>query len=240
MRARAFLGPTPPLPSVLTVPLVLASASPRRRDLLARLGVDLIVAPSNISEPPMPGTEPSALVRHLALEKALAVAHARPSSLVLGADTVVVHNGDVLGKPPSDAHARATLRRLAGRTHTVYTGLALVKPADADEARRMLRRLAAGRHCVFTGIALVHLATQRRIVAHEATEVCFGAMTDGEIDAYVATGSPLDKAGAYGIQDDRGALFVRRIEGDYYNVVGLPLHRLYRTLQQHFADFVAA
>ena len=210
MRARAFLGPTPPLPSVLTVPLVLASASPRRRDLLARLGVDLIVAPSNISEPPMPGTEPSALVRHLALEKALAVAHARPSSLVLGADTVVVHNGDVLGKP-----------------------------ADADEARRMLRRLAAGRHCVFTGIALVHLATQRRIVAHEATEVCFGAMTDGEIDAYVASGSPLDKAGAYGIQDDRGALFVRRIEGDYYNVVGLPLHRLYRTLQHHFADFVA-
>ena len=203
-------GDSSPALSVLTVPLVLASASPRRRALLDMLGIDFEAVPSGVPEPMMPGIEPSSLVRYLALEKALAVAHSRPGRLVLGADTIVVHNGDVLGKPD-----------------------------DADAARRMLRRLSGQRHCVVTGIALVHLATQRRIAAHEATDVCFGEMTDGEIAAYVATGSPLDKAGAYGIQDDRGALFVRRIEGDYYNVVGLPLHRLYRTLQHHFADFVA-
>lgn len=195
---------------MLTVPLVLASASPRRRALLTMLGLDFTVAPSDVPEPVLPGIEPSALVRHLAFEKALAVAPAHPESLVLAADTIVVLDGDVLGKP-----------------------------TDADDARRMLRRLAGQRHCVFTGLAFVHLATQRRIAAHEATEVCFGEMSDGEIDAYVASGSPLDKAGAYGIQDDRGALFIRRMEGDYYNVVGLPLHRLYRTLQQYFGDLMA-
>lgn len=173
------------------------------------LGLDFIVVPSDVPEPVIPGVEPSGLVRHLAFEKALAIAPAYPDRLVLAADTIVVLDGDVLGKP-----------------------------TDPDDARRMLRRLAGQRHCVFTGLALVHLATHRRIAAHESTEVCFGDMDDAEIDAYVATGSPLDKAGAYGIQDDRGALFVRRIEGDYYNVVGLPLHRLYRTLRQHFSDLM--
>ena len=114
-----------------------------------------------------------------------------PGALVLAADTVVVLDGDVLGKPPTTADARATLRRLSGRTHTVYTGLALVHDGRA--------------------------ATD-----HRATRVTFADLSDAEIDAYVATGSPMDRAGAYGIQDDAGALFVTRVEGDYPAVVGLP------------------
>jgi septum formation protein len=195
---------------LLTVPFVLASASPRRHALLRLLGAPFTVVPSDVPEVHVPGTEPSALVQHLALEKALAVAHRTPEALVLGADTVVVHDGEVLGKP-----------------------------ADPAEAHTMLRRLSGQAHCVYTGLALVHLSTTRRMVVHETTDVFFAEMDDDEIAAYVETGSPLDKAGAYGIQDDRGALFIRRIEGDYYNVVGLPLHLLYRTLHAHFPDLLA-
>ncbi|HYE59386.1 MAG TPA: Maf family protein [Rhodothermales bacterium] len=194
---------------MLTVPLVLASASPRRHALLRLLGVPFTVSPSEIPEVHVPGTEPSALVQHLALEKALAVAHRVPEALVLGADTVVVHDGDVLGKPKDEAEAKSMLTRLSGEAH-----------------------------CVYTGLALVHLPTTRRLVVHETTDVFFAEMSAAEIEDYVATGSPMDKAGAYGIQDDRGALFIRRIEGDYYNVVGLPLHLLYRTLRTHFPDLM--
>ena len=193
-----------------TVPLVLASASPRRRALLHQIGATFTVQHTDTDETMLPGIEPSALVRHLALEKAVAASEQHPNALVLGADTVVVLGGDVLGKP-----------------------------RDADDAKAMLRRLAGEQHTVLTGVALVHAGTSRRVAVHEATDVYFAAMTDEEIDAYVATGSPLDKAGAYGIQDDRGALFVRRIEGDYYNVVGLPLHRLYHTLKTQFGDLMS-
>jgi len=120
-----------------------------------------------------------------------------------------VLDGDVLNNPATKPKPAPCLRRLRGRTHTVYTG-----------------------------VALVHPASQREVVDYEATQVTFAPLTDAEIDAYVATGSPLDKAGAYGIQDDYGAVFIRRIEGDYYNVVGLPLHRLYRMLRNHFADLI--
>ncbi len=92
--------------------------------------------------------------------------------------------------------------------------------------------------CSYTGLALVHPISKREITVSEATRVSFAPLSDEEIEAYVATGSPLDKAGAYGIQDDYGAVFIRRIEGDYYNVVGLPLHRLYRLLRTHFADLL--
>ena len=135
------------------------------------------------------------------------MARQRPGTLVLGADTVVVLDSEVLGKPTSKAAARETLGRLAGRSHTVYTGIALIH----------------GGRCV---------------TAHEATEVTFGPLAEAEIAAYVATGSPMDKAGAYGIQDDLGSLFISRIEGDYFNVVGLPLHRLYRTLLDAFEGLV--
>ena len=194
----------------LRAPLVLASRSPRRRALLERLGLAFDVRPSASGEAWPAGKAPGEAVALLALEKAEGVAEGAPEALTLGADTVVVLDGDVLGKPE-----------------------------DAAEARRMLRRLSDATHTVYTGLALVHPATGRRVTAHEATDVRFAPLSDDEIARYVATGAPLDKAGAYGIQDDHGALFVAAIAGDYYNVVGLPLHRLYRLLCDHFGDLLA-
>ena len=189
----------------LRVPLVLASASPRRRDLLTSLGLTFTVAPSDADE-----TWPEELAigpatEAIALRKARAVP--APGALVLAADTVVVLDGEVLGKPADPDEAAATLRRLSGRTHEVVTGLALALGG-------------------------------REATAHETTRVTFAALSDAEIAAYVATGSPLDKAGSYGIQDDLGALLVERIDGDYSNVVGLPLRRLYDTLRQFVPDLV--
>lgn len=195
---------------LLRVPLVLASQSPRRRQLLDRLGVPFTVEPSFADEALPPGLGPGAAVEALASRKADAVAPRHPGALTLGADTIVVLDGGVLEKPAGPAEARAMLGRLAGRTHTVYTGLALVHPVS-------------GRHAA----------------AHEATAVTFAPLSPEEIEAYVTTGSPFDKAGGYGIQDDHGALFIAGIEGDYYNVVGLPLHRLYRMLRSDFADLLA-
>lgn len=159
-----------------------------------------------------PENEPHGLaVESLAAQKAEPISHEHPEALTLGADTVVVLEGEVLGKPRSEAEARSMLERLSGATHTVYTGLALLHPSSG-----------------------------RRLTAHEATQVTFSELSDDEIARYVETGSPMDKAGAYGIQDDYGALFISRIEGDYYNVVGLPLQRLYRMLTSHFADLMGA
>ena len=138
------------------------------------------------------------------------ISHDHPEALTLGADTVVLLNGEVLGKPRSEAEARSMLGRLSGATHTVCTGLALLHPSSG-----------------------------RSVTGNEATQVTFAELSDEEIAGYVATGSPMDKAGAYGIQDDYGALFVSSIDGDYHNVVGLPLHRLYRMLTQHFADLMS-
>ena len=200
-------GPTPPPgPPVLAlrVPLVLASASPRRRDLLARLGLAFDVRPTDADET-WPDLALGPAAEAVATRKARAVE--APGALVLAADTVVALDDDVLGKPPTPEAARRTLRRLSGRTHRVATGIALRH--DAREA-----------------------------TAHAVTHVTFGDLSDAEIDAYVATGSPLDKAGAYGIQDDAGALLVERIEGDYANVVGLPLRLLYVTLRDAFPDLV--
>jgi len=198
------LGHRPPAVIALRVPLVLASASPRRRDLLARLGLAFSVRPSDADET-WPDLPPGPASEEVALRKARAIDAA--GALVLAADTVVVLDGDVLGKPADAAEAHATLARLAGRTHTVATGLAL--------------RLG-----------------DRETTAHALTAVTFAPLTDAEIAAYVATGSPLDKAGSYGIQDDLGALLVERIEGDYFNVVGLPLRTLYETLRAFVPDLV--
>ena len=189
----------------LRVPLVLASASPRRRDLLVRLGLDPDVRPTD-SDETWPGGDPGAAVEVIALRKARGVR--APGALVLGADTVVVLDGDVLGKPTGAADARAMLARLSGRTHTVYTGFALVRDG-------------------------------RTLTDHRATRVTFADLSRAEIDAYVATGSPLDKAGAYGIQDDAGALLVVSVEGDYLAVVGLPLQAVYGALRSHFPDLIA-
>ncbi len=193
----------------LSTPLILASRSPRRRKLLEQLGLDFTVQASTVEETVTPGLSPEHIVQTLAESKALDVAASHADALTLGADTLVVLDGHVLGKPADAEEARSMLRRLSGRTHTVYTGLALVHPAS-----------------------------RRTCTAYEATMVTFAVLEPDEIDAYVASGSPMDKAGAYGIQDDLGAVFVRRIEGDYYNVVGLPLHRLYRLLRDDFTDLL--
>lgn len=190
----------------LHVPLVLASASPRRRALLDRLGLTFRVQPTEADETWPLGLDVGPAAEEVSLRKAAAID--APDALVLAADTVVVLDGDVLGKPTSEAHAAETLRRLSGRTHHVVTGLAL--------------RLDG-----------------RQQTAHERTAVTFADLSDAEIAAYVATGSPMDKAGAYGIQDDAGALLVERIEGDYFNVVGLPIRRLYETLRAFVPDHVA-
>ena len=191
------------------VPFVLASRSPRRRFLLERLGVPLVIDPSDAPEEITQGQEPAGQVERLARDKAVDVAERHEKALVLGADTVVVLDDHILGKPTDEAHARDMLRSLAGREHQVYTG-----------------------------IALVHRPSGRIYTASTQTRVTFASLSDSEIRRYVAGGSPMDKAGAYGIQDDAGSLFIDHIQGDYYNVVGLPLRTLYLSLVTEFADLL--
>jgi septum formation protein len=179
--------------------VVLASASPRRRALLARICPDFAVTPSAVDEtlPPLP---PAAAAVQLALAKARAVAVSAPDALVLGADTIVVIEGEILGKPASSADAIAMLRRLRGRSHEVITGVAVVRACD-----------------------------RREVTASVRTRVAMLAYSDTEIDRYVATGEPLDKAGAYAVQE-HGAALVAGVEGCYTNVVGLPLSTTRRLL----------
>lgn len=181
--------------------IVLASSSPRRKKLLEQLGFTLTIDPSSVEEVFDETLEPSIMARNLASLKAEEVARRHPSQIVLGADTIVV-----------------------------LDGLMLAKPTDAEDAKSMLRLLSGRSHQVWTGVSLIRQSSSTHVSFAECTEVQFAALSDHEIDAYVATGSPLDKAGAYGIQDDWGAVFISGIGGDYYNVVGLPLHALYRNL----------
>lgn len=196
-------------PLKLSVNLILASASPRRADLLQQVGVPFAIVPSEVDESTVSDDNPARLVEKLAIVKAEEVAKRFTGSLVLGADTTVVMNGENVGKPTSEQEARQTLRKHSGKTHTVYTG-----------------------------IALVHLASGRKSSCSVRTDVSFGVMSDSEIDAYVRSGSPMDKAGAYGYQDSLGPLFVESIVGDYYNVIGLPLRTFYLTLMNDFPDLV--
>lgn len=179
----------------MTAPrLVLASASPRRADLLGRAGLEFTVQPADIDETPGVGEAPADLVERLSLTKARAVAAllADPPFLVLAADTIVVRDGTILNKP-----------------------------GDATEAKAMLRSLADRAHEVITGWALVH-QDGRSLASYVTTRVHFRSLSDAVIDRYVATGEPMDKAGAYGIQGI-GAMLVRAVDGSYTNVVGLPL-----------------
>jgi septum formation protein len=178
--------------------LVLASASPRRAEILRAVGWAFEVAAANVDEAARDGEEVSEYVERLACEKAEAVAEGRASGLVLGADTVVAVGGQVLGKP-----------------------------VDTEDARRMLRLLSGRWHDVLTGVALVRAETREVLVAHELTRVRFAPLTEDEIAWYVATGEPADKAGAYAVQG-RAALFIEEIEGDYWNVVGLPVRLVYK------------
>ena len=184
--------------------MILASQSPRRIELLREAGYEFFVCPANIDETPLPGEDPFKLVERLARAKCAAVAseHAAAGEAVLAADTIVALGGELLGKPADAADARRMLHELSGRTHQVATGVCIMRgPGDA------------------TPLSFV-----------EVTDVEFYELSDAEIRDYVASGEPRDKAGAYGIQGERGRLLVRGIRGDFYNVVGLPIARVVRAL----------
>jgi septum formation protein len=188
-------------------PLILASKSPRRKYLLRQIGMKFRVVPSRTAEIISPRQSPGENAQRIALEKASDVAARLRKGIVIGADTIVVLDHHVLGKPKSK-----------------------------DDAKRMLRLLSGREHSVFTGFALKDVETGKQIAGVEETKVRFRILTEKEIADYVESGSPMDKAGSYGIQDDFGAVFVERVNGCFYNVVGFPLSRFYSTLQRFTVD----
>lgn len=179
--------------------LVLASSSPRRIDLLKMAGYEFDAIAPEVNEDYLHGTPPMQIVEQLATRKATAIARQYPDATVLGADTLVVFKGRVLGKPKDEADAKAMLTLLSGNVHQVYSG-----------------------YCVISGGKI--------LTGHECTSVEFYALKEEDVSAYIATGEPMDKAGAYGIQG-RGALLIKRIDGDFYNVMGLPIGKINRILK---------
>jgi septum formation protein len=197
------------------VKLILASASPRRRELLAQAGLKFTVSPANLNEDRLPDEAAAAYVQRLAEEKALAVWNAHKAEdtpddplIILGADTCVVSDGHILGKPADAADVRRMLQLLSGRTHAVLTGLAAI-------------------------------SAQKTVRDVEITHVTFNRLNDRDIAQYIASGEPLDKAGAYAIQG-RAARWIPRIEGCYFNVVGLPIARTVALLEEVQTGSVAA
>ncbi len=182
--------------------IILASKSPRRSELLKKAGLEFSVVPSSYDEEMHLDLQPEALAGHLALKKAEDVAAANPGAIVIGADTIVVTESEVLGQPADEASARTMLEKLSGRSHRVITGFAVL--------------------CLETGA---------KEVESVSTKVYFRPLGDAEIDAYIKTGEPMDKAGAYAIQGGAAA-FVEKTEGDYYNVVGLPVSALLESLKK--------
>ncbi|MDT4966152.1 MAG: nucleoside triphosphate pyrophosphatase [Acidobacteriota bacterium] len=183
--------------------LILASASPRRAEILRAVGWPFEAFATHADESLFADETAEAAVERLALKKAEAAAGRYPRDLILGADTAVVVDKAILGKP-----------------------------RDVDDARRMLRMLSGRWHDAVTGVALLpHGEKDRRFVSHETTQVRFGALSDAEIDGYVQSGEPMDKAGAYAAQG-RAALFIEEIRGDYWNVVGLPIRLVYKLYRQ--------
>jgi nucleoside triphosphate pyrophosphatase len=181
------------------VRIVLASQSPRRRELLSLIGIPHEVRPADLDESVLPGETPTENAERLARAKAETIAMREPGAVVIGSDTIVVLDGDVLGKPRDTAEATAILRRLSGRTHTVHTAVAVARDG-------------------------------RTVSGVESVEVTFRPLDDAQIEAYIATGEPMDKAGAYGIQG-YGAVIVERVHGDYFAVMGLALGRLVSLLE---------
>ncbi len=186
--------------------VILASQSPRRRELLTLVGIEHEVRPADVDERPLTGELPAPHAERLARAKAASLAHTAAGALVIAADTIVVIDGSILGKPRDRAHAEEMLRLLSGREHTVFTAVAVARGER-------------------TASSVVQVG------------VHFRTLTDPEIAAYVATGEPMDKAGAYGIQG-YGATIVERVDGDYFAVMGLPLVRtleLARSLGAEYA-----
>lgn len=189
--------------------LVLASASPRRQELLRNADIAFTVQPANVDETPLAGEAPRACAERLAHEKALAVSRTRPQDFVLGADTVVVVDGAILGKPLDASDAARMLRLLSGRQHEVITGVCLITPGPRQ--------------------AESNPGDPKCNIASQTTLVTMAEMSEEDIRGYVATGEPMDKAGAYAIQGI-ASRWIPRIEGDYPNVVGLPIALVYQML----------
>jgi septum formation protein len=183
--------------------LVLASASPRRREILHNAGIPFTVQAADIPEAPQPGESPQNYAQRLAQEKASSVARLKPNDWILGADTIVLVDGLILGKPADQADAARMLRLLSAKTHEVITAVCLLKSNNSTPDVKL-----------------------------ETTKVVMGAINQQEIQAYIQTGESMDKAGAYAIQG-RASRWISRIEGDYFNVVGLPVSLVYRMLQEH-------
>jgi septum formation protein len=182
--------------------LVLASRSPRRAEILNAVGWPFDTEAANIDESRFEGEGAVPYARRLAQSKAETLAENLSSGLVLGADTVVLVDEKILGQP-----------------------------SDADDARRMLKLLSGRWHEVLTAVALVHAGGGQVVTDHEKTRVRFAEMYDAEIDWYVATGEPMDKAGAYAIQG-KAALFIEEVQGDYFNIVGLPVRLVYKLVRK--------
>lgn len=180
--------------------LILASASPRRQELLSLITKDFEIIAADVDESLAENVPPAEVVEMLALKKAKAVAALRPEAVIIGADTVVAIDGEILGKPVDEDDAKRMLKRLSGRTHLVLTGICIISRDFCE-------------------------------VFSQSTEVEFLKLDEREIKDYIASGEPMDKAGAYGIQGG-AALFVAGIRGDYYNVMGLPVAELNRRLQR--------
>lgn len=180
--------------------LILASSSPRRRELMGRLGLDFEILVPDVAEEVLPGERPEEHVGRLAAEKARAVSAGNPGAVVIAADTVVVLDGDIIGKPVDAEDACRLLGRLSGRTHTVYTGVSVI--SGPQEAARV--------EVVSSGVTI-------------------SALDESEIREYVATGEPLDKAGAYAVQG-KGGRFVTTVDGSLTNVIGLPLKETHALL----------
>ncbi len=199
-----------------TPTLVLASASPRRQEILRNAGIEFAVQAAEIPETSNPGEPAQACAERLAREKAAVIFSRQPHDFVLAADTVVVVDGEILSKPRDEADARRMLRLLSGRTHQVITGVCLMGPKIPCAARTEDRELRSG-------FDDTRSAT---------TAVTMTRMSEDEIGRYVATGEPMDKAGAYAIQG-WASRWIPRIEGDYFNVVGLPMALVYGMLREH-------
>lgn len=185
------------------VPVYLASQSPRRKKLLEQINLKFECFSVDLNEEIFPGEIPEKAVLRLAVEKMNAAEKMKNEGIIITADTIVVLSGRIIGKPE-----------------------------DKNDAFKLLTGLSGNTHKVLTGFMIKNLSTGQSVIDYETTEVTFRLLDEQEIRDYIETGSPMDKAGAYGIQDDFGAVFVEKISGCYYNVVGLPLAKVYKKLME--------
>ena len=185
------------------LPIYLASKSPRRRKLLKQINLNFKSFTVYLEEKIIPGEKPSTSVKRLSKEKLEIARQNVNRGIIITADTIVVLNSKVIGKPK-----------------------------DKKEAKRILKALSGNVHAVYTGFSIYNTENKMLLTDYEKTFVEFRTLNEKEIDDYIKSGSPMDKAGAYGIQDDFGAVFIKKINGCYYNVIGLPLTKVYQTLMK--------